>query len=116
MIHQEDIRPHPDPLPPEREDRSPRFAPGEMSDGRAIPTADDTESVTAMRTEKLFGIVMMRSLSLGERVGVRASVNTHSIEIGRGTIFYSFGGTFEAAIHSLIGRTLPHSGQDAMAN
>jgi hypothetical protein len=37
-----------------------------------------------MRTEKLFGIVMMRSLSLGERVGVRASVNTHSIEIGRG--------------------------------
>ena len=29
---------------------------------------------------------------------------------------YNFGGTFEVAIHSLIGRTLPHSGQDVTAN
>ena len=39
-------------------------------------TANDTESVTAMRIEK-FNPVTMRSLSPGERAGVRASVNTH---------------------------------------
>jgi hypothetical protein len=43
-------------------------------------TANDTESTTAMRIEKLSGNVTMRSLSPGERAGVRASVNAHSIE------------------------------------
>ena len=43
-------------------------------------TANDTESVMAMRIEKLSGNVTVRSLSPGERAGVRASVNTHSIE------------------------------------
>jgi len=41
---------------------------------------NDTKSVTAMRIEKLSGNVTVRSLSPGERAGVRASVNTHSIE------------------------------------
>ena len=43
-------------------------------------TANDTKSVTAMRIEKWSGNVTVRSLSPGERAGVRASVNTHSIE------------------------------------
>ena len=43
-------------------------------------TANDTESVTAMRIEKWSGNVTVRSLSPGERAGVRASVNAHSIE------------------------------------
>ena len=43
-------------------------------------TANDTKSVTAMSIEKLSGNVTVRSLSLGERAGVRASVNAHSIE------------------------------------
>jgi hypothetical protein len=43
-------------------------------------TANDTESVTAMRNEKLSGNVTALSLSPGERAGVRASVNSHSIE------------------------------------
>ncbi len=33
-----------------------------------------------MRIEKLFSDVPMLSLSPGERAGVRASVNTHSVE------------------------------------
>jgi hypothetical protein len=43
-------------------------------------TANDTKSVMAMRIEKLSGNVTVRSLSPGERAGVRASVNAHSIE------------------------------------
>jgi hypothetical protein len=38
-------------------------------------TANDTESVIAMRIEKLLGTVKMLTLSPGERGGVRASVN-----------------------------------------
>jgi hypothetical protein len=51
-------------------------------------TANDTESVTAMRIEKWSGNVTVRSLSpvpirsrdFSPRAGVRASVNAHSIE------------------------------------
>ena len=43
-------------------------------------TANDTESVTAMRIEKWSGNVTARSLSPGKRAGVRASVNAHSIK------------------------------------
>jgi len=43
------------------------------------PTANDTESVTAMTIEKWSGNVTMRSLFPGQRAGVRASVNAHSI-------------------------------------
>jgi hypothetical protein len=38
------------------------------------------ESVTTTRVEKLSGNVTVRTLSPGERAGVRASVNAHSIE------------------------------------
>ena len=43
-------------------------------------TVNDTKSVMATRIEKLSGDVTVFSLSPGERAGVRASVNTHSIE------------------------------------
>jgi hypothetical protein len=39
-----------------------------------------------MRIEKWSGNVTVRSLSPGERAGVRASVNIHSIENRRGSI------------------------------
>ena len=42
--------------------------------------ANDTESVTVTRIEKRSGDVTMPTLSPGERAGVRASVNSHSIE------------------------------------
>ena len=43
-------------------------------------TANDTESVMAMRIGKFSSAVTVLTLSPGERAGVRASVNTHSTE------------------------------------
>ena len=53
-------------------------------------TANDTESVTDMRIEKLSGNVTVRSLSPGERAGVRASVNTHPTENVEEPLFETF--------------------------
>ena len=44
-------------------------------------TVNDTKSVMAPRIEKLSGDVTVFSLSPGERVGVRASVDFNSTEI-----------------------------------
>jgi hypothetical protein len=46
-------------------------------------TANDTKSVTAMRIEKWSGNVTVRSLSPGERAGVRASVNVIPLKTSR---------------------------------
>ena len=87
----DDIRPHPGPV----KGRGPHGALRPLPWGgrtirrvlsqalcRAVVrlTANDTESVTAMGIEKWSGNVTARSLSPGERAGVRASVNIHSIE------------------------------------
>ena len=46
-------------------------------------TVNNSESVTAMKIEKRSGNATMRSLSSGERAGVRAGVNIENVEASK---------------------------------
>jgi len=70
-------RPHPGPLPQERENHSPVTGDSEMTGSLALFGANDGKAVTAMTTTKFFGNAHSFPLSPGERAGVRASVTTN---------------------------------------
>ena len=59
----------------EREKRSPRFGEAEASDGRAVLFANDEKAARTRETSECYGPRKSCSLSPGERVRVRASVN-----------------------------------------
>jgi hypothetical protein len=67
-------RPHPGPLPRERENRSPRSWKNTFLGRRAVFDRKQTNAINATKTFDLSGTVQNPSLSLGERAGVRASV------------------------------------------
>jgi hypothetical protein len=71
-------RPHPGPLPQERESYSPRSGYANALDCRAAFSAKDTTAVTSKGTSGLARDMCGCSLSPGERVRVRASVNLTS--------------------------------------
>ena len=63
-------RPHPDLLPQEKENRSPRFGGADVLGCRAVSSANDQQAGTAMETTKLSNDALMHTLSPGERAGV----------------------------------------------
>jgi len=71
-----DARPHPGPLPEERENRPPLFGETDVSGDRACLGANVRQTVTANTTTEFPNAAASFPLSLGERDGVRASVTT----------------------------------------
>ena len=67
-------RPHPGPLPQEREDRSPRFGDAEVAACRATFSTNAEVGAVAPKMNELSSTGRKLSLSPRERVGVRASV------------------------------------------
>ena len=69
-------RPHPGPLPQERENHPPDSGDANLSkfSGRLMANVTGTEASTV--TSNLFSDTRSFSISPGERAGVRASVNT----------------------------------------
>src|SRR5208282_1826270 len=71
----DDIRPHPGPLPQERENHSPRFEQYQCA-GLSCGLWPMTQNRRQQRrSRKLSSAVTLLPLSLGERAGARASVN-----------------------------------------
>ena len=76
----DDIRPHPDPLPHERANYLSRFNQYQHTGLSCLSRPMAQNWSWQRRTSKLSSAVTLLSLSLGERVGVRASVNAISTE------------------------------------
>ena len=70
-------RPHPGPLPPEREKRPPRSGEGVTLGPSAHSAPKSATAVSAQRASNRFATADAHSLSPGERAGVRASVINH---------------------------------------
>ncbi len=70
-------RPHPNPLPQERENRSPRLGDAKGLRCRAAVSANDQTAAMTLETSELYETCDRRPLSLGERARVRASQNTN---------------------------------------
>ena len=67
-------RPHPGPLPQEREKHSPRLGHADAPGCRVIFSAKDEQAAITIATDELSNAVAPLSLSPGERAGVRAGV------------------------------------------
>ena len=76
----EDVRPHPGPLPRERENRSPRFEPCPYAGLSCVSRPIIRNRSRRRRSLKLSSNAPRRTLFPGERVGVRASVTSNSTE------------------------------------
>ena len=70
-------RPHPGLLPREKEKCSPRFGIADAPDCHAVSSANNQKAGIAMMTNGLSSDVDSHSLSPGERVRVRAGVQTN---------------------------------------
>ena len=71
------VRPHPDPLPQERENHLRRTGDASAPVDLRHPQVDSKKTATAYQTHKFSSNVALLSLSPGERAGVRASVNSN---------------------------------------
>jgi hypothetical protein len=71
------VRPHPGPLPQERENRVQRAGDADMPIDLRHLQVDGRKPPTAYRTHKFSSDVALLSLSPGERAGVRANVNSN---------------------------------------
>jgi hypothetical protein len=71
------VHPHPDPLPQERENRLQRAGGANVLGDLRHPQVDNQKTVAANQIYKFSSKVALLSLSPGERVGVRASVNSN---------------------------------------
>jgi hypothetical protein len=71
------VRPHPGPLPQEREKRPPRVGATDALGRRSIFRERLNQAAIATVTPKLSCDAPTLSLSPGEKAGVRASVNTN---------------------------------------
>ncbi len=69
------VRPHPGPLPQERENYLPHFDDAHALGGRVPFAANDLAAACAIATNKFHIDAVWFTLSPGERAGVRASVN-----------------------------------------
>jgi hypothetical protein len=67
-------RPHPSPLPQERENRTPRFGEVDALGGRVVSSAKKQIAATTTVAVEFSEDAQSRSLCPGERVRVRASV------------------------------------------
>ena len=72
------VRPHPGPLPQEREKRSPRLGGADAPGCRAVFPANDEAAAIATVTNEFSNNAASLPLSPGERAGVRASVKLTS--------------------------------------
>ena len=73
-------RPHPGPLPRERENRSPRFEPCPYARGSCVSRPMTQNGSRRRRSLKISCDAPRHTLSPGKRAGVRASVNSNSTE------------------------------------
>jgi hypothetical protein len=71
------VRPHPGPLPQERENRLQWAGDASMTVDLRHHQADSQKMATAYQTHKFSSDVALLTLSQGERAGVRASVNSN---------------------------------------
>ncbi len=76
-----DARPHPGPLPQEREKRTPRHSTWNVVDLRAAVGTERRLAANATESNARFGDVTSLSLSPGERAGVRAGVSANLLRV-----------------------------------
>jgi hypothetical protein len=76
VVCEMDVRPHPGPLPQERESRRPRLASFDALESIRFVRAGIKKAVTATLTVKFSRGFDSLSLSRGERAGVRAGVTS----------------------------------------
>jgi hypothetical protein len=75
------VRPHPGPLPQERENRLQRAGDASMPVDLRHPQADYQKTAAAYQKHEFSGNVASPSLFPGERAGVRAGVNLHLVPL-----------------------------------
>ena len=77
------IRPHPGPLPQERENRSAVFCEANAPGGRSVLETNELVAAIANRADEFSNPAALLSLSPGERAGVRAGANTNFLIVNQ---------------------------------